>query len=176
MWYVRVMSRHAACAAALALATLTACGKKGGSDWTQRPIKTISGTVDGIAFTIDVPDGMRQKAKPDELALDFLDGEYAKSPDVWIRSGTSGKTLDDYVKSEPNVTVWLRKESLPDGYIASHENAAYKGTDDWIVAAVRTGGGKVLSCNARVTPWEPGATAKDKVPLVEKMCLSLKAK
>ncbi len=157
----------------IVLGCAAACGGKG-DDWTKRPIKTVSATVKGIAFTIDLPDGMRQKTRDDEVEWDFLVGEYAKTPDISVSAGGFAKTLDDYVKTEPKVDNWLRKDSLPDGYIASNENDTYKGKEDYIVYAYRAFGDTVLTCHARVTPWERGATVKDKVPLVEKMCLSIK--
>jgi hypothetical protein len=152
-----------------------ACGKGGGDDWTKRPVKPVSATAGGVAFTIDLPDGMRQKADGDGVRFDFLEGEYAKTPEVSIGTSAFAKTLDDYVKFEKQVDNWVRKDTLPDGgYIASHENHNYKGKEDYIVYAYRPFGDKVLTCSARVTPWTKGATTKDKVPLVEKMCLSLK--
>jgi len=146
----------------------------GGDDWTSKPIKTVAATVDGIAFTIDLPDGMRQKAEDGGVHFDFLVGEYVKTPEVTVRAGGFAKTLEDYLKSEASTKDWLRKDTLPDGYITSAENSAYKGKEDYLVYAYRTAGDKVLTCQARVTPWSRGATTKDKVPLVEKMCLSLK--
>lgn len=161
---------------ALAIA-LAACGKGDDADWTTRPVKTIAATAGGIGFTIDLPDGMRQKADGDGVKFDILVDDYVKTPEVSIGAGGFAKTLDDYVKSEPRVDNWLRKTTLPDGgYIASYENENYKGKDDYIVYAYHPFGDKVLTCNARVTPWTRGASTKDKVPLVEKICLSLKLK
>jgi hypothetical protein len=156
---------------------LVACGKGGGGgdDWTTHPVKTVSATSKGVAFTIDLPDGMRQKPDGDRVEFDFLVGEYTKTPNFTISVGGFAKTIDDYVKTEPKVDNWLRKEALPDGgYIASYENSAYKGKEDYLVYVYRPVGDKVLTCHARVTPWERGASVKDKVPLVEKACLSMK--
>jgi hypothetical protein len=158
----------------LCLIIAAGCGGGGGDDWTKRPVKPVSATVEGIAFAIELPEGMRLKAKPDEARWDFLVGEYAKTPEITVREGGFAKTLEDYLKVEPKVDNWLRKETLPDGYIVSNENDAYKGQEDYLVYVYKTFGDKVLTCHARVTPWERGATVKDKVPLVEKMCLSMK--
>ena len=38
------------------------CGDKGSNHWKGDPLETVTGTVSGISFTIDVPKGMRQKA------------------------------------------------------------------------------------------------------------------
>ena len=158
----------------LAILGAAACGGGKKADWTSRPIKTVSATTGGVAFTIDLPDGMRQKDDKDEVEWDILDDGRVHTPELDVSAGAYAKTIDEYVKTEPNVKTWLRKDKLADGYVVSHENDAYEGKDDWIVYAYRELGGKVLTCHARVTPWAPGETAKDKVPLVEKMCLSIK--
>ena len=159
------------------LVLVAACGSKGaGEDWTRRATKPVTATVDGVKFSIDLPEGMREKDAPEEVTFDFhvtIDGEgYTKTPEFHVRTDKYGdKTLDDFVKNwGKDVTVWLRKEAQPDGYLASYENPAYKGKDDYLVE--RHGDG--LQCSARVTPWNRGDTVKDKVPLIEKMCLSLK--
>jgi hypothetical protein len=155
-------------------AAIAACGKGGGSDWTSKPAKTIAATVRGVAFTIEAPEGMRQQAKPDELQLDFLIDDYVKTPDITVRASGYAKTLDDYVKSEKEVTNWVRRDALPDGYVVSYENPNYKGKEDYLVYVHRTFGDKVLTCEGRLTPWERGATSKDKLPALEKVCLSIK--
>lgn len=161
--------------ALLLLGVLAACGGGGsGDDWSKRPVKPISATVDGIAFTIEVPEGMRQRAKADELELDFHVDGYAKTPNLRIRAGGFAESVEKYAETQQAVETWLRKEATPDGYIASHENSSYKGKEDYIVYAYKKVGDKVLTCSARVTPWSKGDKVKDKVPLVEKMCLSIK--
>jgi hypothetical protein len=157
-----------------ALALAIGCGKGGGDDWTKKPTKQVSGTVKGQAFTIEIPDGMRQKAEADEVRWDFLVDGYAKTPEITVRAGGWADSLDKYVETEKSVDNWLRKEATADGYIASYENHNYKGKEDYLVYAYKKVGDKVLTCSARVTPWTRGATTKDKVPLIEKMCLSLK--
>src|SRR5437016_2539477 len=92
---------------------LAACGSKGaGEDWTKKPIKTVTATVDGQKLSIALPDGMRQKDEKDEVTWDFhvtIDGEgYVKTPELHVRTGKyAEKTLDDYVKNwGKDVTVW----------------------------------------------------------------------
>ena len=156
------------------LVMAAACGKGDGDDWSTKPLKTVSGTTKGIAFTIDLPDGMRQKVDDDNVRYDFLVGDYAKTPEIIVGATGWAKTLDDYLKTETETKNWLRKEALPDGYITSSENSSYPGKEDYLVYVYRTFGDKTLTCHARVTPWTKGAQVKDKVPLVEKMCLSMK--
>jgi hypothetical protein len=157
----------------ISILAVAACGGKG-DDWTKRQVKTVPVTVGGVALTIDLPEGMRQKVDGDAVRFDFLVDEYAKTPEITIRAGGYAKTLDDYLKTEKSTENWLRKEALPDGYITSSENSYYKGKEDYLVYAYRVFGDKTMTCSARVTPWTRGASVKDKVPLVEKMCLSMK--
>ena len=74
------------------------------------------------------------------------------------------------------VDVELAKEQW-DGYVAAFENSSYKGKEDYVLHAQRYVGDSALTCNARVYPMKKGENVKDKLlPLVQKMCLSLKAK
>src|SRR4051812_18926323 len=157
--------------AAVVLLVAAACGKGSGDDWTKRPVKTQSATVKGVAFTIDLPDGMRKKEEPDEVRWDFLVDGYAKTPEVSVSATGWADSLDKYLETEKDVTNWLRKDSLPDGYVVSYENSSYKGKEDYLIYVYKKTGDKVLTCHARVTPWTKGASTKDKVPAVEKMCL-----
>lgn len=160
---------------------LAACGKKGApEDWTKRPVKTTTASVRGIKFSIDLPEGMRQKDERDEAVWDFLvemGGEkYAKTPEIRIKSGQyADKTLEDAMKSpiRQKVTNWVRKDTLPDGYIIAFENDMYKGKEDYIVERY-IGSEPSLECWIRVSPWTRGATVKDKLPQVEKICESVK--
>jgi hypothetical protein len=152
------------------LALLAACGSSSG-DWTSKPIVSVSSEADGIKFTIDAPEGMRVRG----AELDFHIDGYVKTPNIRIsKGGTYAKTLDDFKKSNKDVTDWIRAETLPDGYIATYENTAYKGKEDYLVHVEKTANGKTLACDARVTPWDKGATTKDKLPQLEKICLSIK--
>ncbi|MDB4955492.1 MAG: hypothetical protein JWO36_3061 [Myxococcales bacterium] len=151
----------------------TACAG-GGDDWTKKPLKTVSGTAGGVPFSIELPDGMREKVDGKDVRYDFHIDDRTKTPEITVSAGGYAKTLDDYMKTEPGVDNWLRKETLPDGYVVSYENSSYKGKEDYLVYVYRTFGDKVMTCHARVTPWTKGAAVKDKVPLIEKMCLSMK--
>ena len=159
-----------ALAALATLATLGACGGSDG-DWTTRAVKPVSASFNGKAFTIDLPEGMRQKTDKYEVRWDFLEGEYAKTPEISVSDGAAWKSVEDYAKASPRITTYLRKENFPDGFIVAHENDSYPGKEDYLVYAFKGGWG----CSARVTPWKRGDAVKDKLPLVEKMCLSIKS-
>jgi hypothetical protein len=150
----------------------------GGSDeWYKRPVETRTVKVDGVGVSIDLPKGMRMKDEREELVFDFLEGEYVKMPEVRLSVSKLNKpwTVDDAIFGDEKNGVILRKEALPaGGYIVSMENSSYKGREDYIVRASVKVGDKQVDCSARVTPWTKGETVKDKVALVEKMCLSIK--
>jgi hypothetical protein len=162
---------------AAAIVAIAACGKSdsGPEHWSKRPTETVSATVGGQGFTIEVPKGMRQEAEADEVRFDFLEGEYVFTPEIVVRLGKElgSPEKDLQYEKDPNV---LRKEAMADGWVVSMENSYYKGKEDYIVHAEKKAGDKVFVCNARVTPWKKGETVKDKVGLVEKMCLSIAAK
>jgi hypothetical protein len=172
MGNIWIMKLSHLCALALTLVA-SACGS-GDKDWTQRPLKTVTGTTKEVAFSIELPDGMEKQDDGGMVRFDFhIDGRH-KTPEISVGTADYAPTLDDYLKTEPGVTNWIRKDTLPDGYIVSYENSSYKGREDYLVFARRAIGGKTLTCNARVTPWTKGATTKDKLPALEKICLSLK--
>ena len=152
-----------------ALVLLAACGG-GGGDWTTHKVAPVKATFNGKAFTIDLPEGMTQKESKYEVSWDFREGGRVHTPSVTVSDGAAWKTLDDYVKSEPKVTTWERRDTLPNGFIVAHENTTYVGKEDYVVYAVVDGWG----CMVRVTPWKKGDSVKDKLPAVEQMCLSLK--
>ncbi len=165
-----------ACVIALAL---VGCSK-GPEHWAKRPVKPLSKTVAGVAFTIELPEGMVEKPDGDGLKWDFeveRGGEkYIKTPWVMISSAKyADKTLDAYMKSpvHKDVTNWVRKDTLPDGYVVSYENPAYKGKDDYLIERVIVGD-PGLDCTVRLGAWERGDDVKAAIPQAEKMCTSIK--
>lgn len=153
---------------------LAGCSKGGVPDWTKRAVKTVSATVKGVAFTIDLPEGMRQKDDGGDVVFDFLIDGRVYTPEFMIKTGYVAKTLDEYVAFAREADNWLRKEALPDGYVVSYENPSYKGKEDYITYVYRTFGDQALVCSARLAPSSRGGKTKDQVPAVEKVCLSLK--
>ena len=157
---------------AICLVVAAACGGKG-EDWTKRPLKQVIATSGGIKFTIEVPDGMRQRPDGDGVQWDFLIDDRVFTPDITVRAGGYAKTLDEYVATDKTVDQWIRKDTLPDGYIATNENPSYKGREDYLVYVYKKVGDSALTCHARVTPWRKGGKTKDQLPQLEKICLSM---
>ncbi|MGN6109955.1 MAG: hypothetical protein ACTHU0_32920 [Kofleriaceae bacterium] len=161
----------------------TACSKGGGFDWTSRSVKTVTASVETKAaaggteqtsFSIDLPEGMEQKDVGYGLAFNFHVEGRTVYPEFVVSRQKRIDKLDDYVKNHANVTTWLRKDELPNGFVASYENPSYKGKEDYLTEVQLAFGDKVLVCTARLVPASRGAKVKDQVPAVEKVCLSLK--
>jgi hypothetical protein len=155
---------------------LVACGDKGDKEWTQRATPTVHKTIGGVGFSIDLPEGMRERLERDELHYDFVvkhNGEdYVKPLEIYVSTTTSAKpTLDEELKSPlySPTTVWVRKDSLPDGYILDYE--ANKDTY-WVERTIL--GSPSLQCRFLVRAWDRGDNVKDKLPQAEKVCLSMK--
>jgi hypothetical protein len=160
---------------ALCVLALAACGG-GGDEWHKRPLETRTVKLEGVSLSIELPKGMRMKQERDEVVFDFLEGEYVKMPEVRLSVSKLSRPwkAEDVILGDEKKETFLRKEDLADGYVVSMENTAYKGKEDYIVRASKKVGDKQIDCDARVTPWSPGEKVKDKVALVEKMCLSVK--
>ena len=155
---------------------LVACGGDGDKEWTQRATPTVHKTVGGVGFSIDLPEGMRERVDGDRLHYDFVvkhNGEdYVKPLELYFSTTTSAKPTLDAELASPlysGTTTLVRKDSLPDGYIIDYE--ANKDTyvvDRYIL------GTPTLECNFLVRAWDRGDNLKDKLPQAEKLCLSMR--
>lgn len=156
---------------------LAACGNGGPPHWKDQPAQTFSGTTRGHAYSIDLPTGT-QKSKVDSGASDDYDyhtGGRTYAPSVSVSWNDKKHTLEDALAQEKEPIV--DKSSDAGGWVYVTENSTYKGKSDFIITAQRFAGDGSFSCNARVFPMVKGEDVKTNlVPLVEKMCASLKAK
>jgi len=172
MTNVRKMLFAIACVVCLGLAAAACKSGAGDTDWTKRPLKTAQGTVDGIKFSIEVPDNIRQKDRGDEVGFDTLINDRVYDPSISIRSGTGTPSLEEWLKYSPEEKA-TRKEALADGFIISGPNEYH---DNAVTVYVeRAAGDKKLICHANAargggTPDPTGSLAK-----LEQLCLSLKA-
>ena len=159
---------------------LAACGKSGPTHWKDQPTVTLTGTSEGHAFSFEGPKGMEaSKSDASEFAYhQDVDGEgYVFAPRVNIHFTTSKQSLDDAMKLEKDPP--LRKQVNPDGWMYSEENPYSKGKNNYVVYAEKDLPDGSLRCNAQVYPMTRGGDEDVKgklLPLVEKMCASLKAK
>lgn len=155
-----------------AVAALPACGGNSGPPhWKDQPLETVSSTVDGTAYSIELPKGM-QKSKDSEEFQYHADvgGEgYVFAPRLYIRKAKP-QTLAAALAEEKQPI--LDKQETAAGWVYAIENDAYKGKEDYLLR----GQNGELHCDGRVYGMKKGEPAKELIPLVEKMCLSLKAK
>ncbi|MBA3453289.1 MAG: hypothetical protein H0T42_09380 [Deltaproteobacteria bacterium] len=165
--------------AALLVASVVGCGGGGPTHWQEQPLETIEGTFKGHTYSIEIPKGMVKGSDTysDEYQYKAKRGDelYVFAPSISVGWTDKKENLGDRLKSEKETPV--HQEQTADGHIAAFENSAYKGKEDYVVYAQRYVGEGALTCNARVYPMKKGENVKAKLlPLVQKMCLSLKAK
>jgi len=160
----------------LLLSLVAACGGGGPTHWKDQPVETVSGTFKGHAYSIDLAKGMTKSSADYSDEYQYhqdRNGEpYTFAPSVSVSWSEKKRTLDDELKTEKDEVV--HKESTADGWIAAIANGSKK--DDYVIHAERFVGESAFRCNARVYAMKKGEDVKALIPLVEKMCLSIKAK
>jgi len=153
---------------------LAACGSKGPGHWKDAPIETQSGTIDGVKFTIDLPKGMEKSKVESKYAVDWQfhqDGR-AYAPMLSVGHLAKKQAMADAITSSKDTAI--DKNETADGWVYSAENSSQKGKDDYIIDAEKYAGDGALTCHGRVYAMQKGEDVKALIPLVEKMCLSLK--
>ncbi len=166
---------------ALLLPLVAACGSDGPTHWNKQPLQAFDGTIDGQAFTIQLPKGMEKSKVESKYDVEYgyhVDGR-VYSPSVSVSHRAKKETLDDAIKSESSVkapTDVLFKEESATGWVYAIENDSYKGREDYLIRAETFVGDGALYCSARIYPMRKGGKAKDDIPTAAKLCQSLKAK
>lgn len=159
----------------LAAILLAACGGKGGPPhWKDQPVEAQTAAIDGVKFSIDLPKGMEKSKVESKYSVDwqYHQGGYAFAPMLSVGHLAKKQTLDEALANEKSPP--LHKDQQADGWVYAAENDSQKGKDDYIIEAQKFVGDGSLSCHARVYAMRKGEAVKDLIPLVEKMCLSLK--
>jgi len=161
-----------------------ACGgsKSGGDDWSTRPLKSTTDSVKGVAFSIDLPEGLVKDAthaKDDVTQLwEGRKGERHdfSAPSVMVSyNSIPAKSLDEFVKDAmPSAKDdVVRKDKLADGYIVTLQGQS-KGIVTVLVA--KQAGEVVLGsrCSQANDDGLPNLDATR--AWLEKICLSLAIK
>jgi hypothetical protein len=148
-----------------------ACGGGGPPAWDQQPIETMSGTVGGTAFTIDLPKGC-EKSKVDSK----YDVEFNYHHDGRVYAPTVSISKDDKKQKLDAKATVLHKDQTADGWVYAVENTAYPNKEDYIIRCEKFVGDAALAGSVRIFPLKKGETTKELIPAAEKLCLSLKAK
>jgi hypothetical protein len=162
----------------LPVVLLAACGG-GPTHWKDQPVETVSATFKGHAYTIDLPKGMKTSGSSTydddyQYHQDKNGEDYVFAPMVGVSWSDKKTTLAEEEKNEKAPIV--HKEQMADGWVMSYENSGQKKGSDFLVSAERYVGDSAFRCHARVYQMKKGEDVKELIPLVEKMCLSLKAK
>jgi hypothetical protein len=128
--------------------SLLGCGGKP-KDWTGKKLVTETVTVDGVTFTIDVPEGLPKGETAgdwDDVRVDF---DYV--PKVY----TSIEAADSMPKDEMGAmrmdavriddTHYVRKEKRPDGWALTDVSPDKSAIRAWSIKKV---GDKLVECSA----------------------------
>ncbi len=168
------MTKRIACVLLMA-----ACG--GGSDepkhWKDQPLEAQTGSVQGHAYTIQLPRGMEKRASDTSDEYQYhqkKNGEgYTFAPWLVVQWKDKPETLDEAMKYEKATPT--KKETTADGFVVVYPNDTGK-PDDIMITIEKNAGSGAFYCHARVYPMKRGESVKDLVPKVEAMCNSIAAK
>lgn len=160
------------------------------TDRSATPLKTVSETIDGVAFSIDAPEGTKREANDKDKWINwtFTDGNPLKDPSVTVKlvdAAMAPRDLDTLArravgmsqdKPPPEVT---KKEELPGGAgmfaLAERADGQY-----FKLEAIHRKDDKVLQCTVT---YRTGTGRPDDKPIpnvaaaktwAEKLCGSLK--
>jgi hypothetical protein len=136
---------------------VAACGSGGPAHWKDQPIETQSAETDGVKFTIDLPKGMEKSKVESKYSVDWQYHQDGRAYAPMLSISHMSKRQNDDEKTTVS------------------ENSSQKGKDDWLVDSQKIVGDGSLSCHARVYAMRKDDDVKALIPLVEKMCLSVKA-
>lgn len=152
-------------------------GTAAAAHWSTQPLEPTTGTTRGTSYTIDLPkdmtlrdrgkSGMRYELAPHGLA-------------ITVSIGGAERTVDEFLSTRRDDTVYLRKDTLPDGFLVTYQNPSYDDPNDLMVHLYRGFGvdtnhaGEGMTCHASLKPRAPAEQAKSSIGVVERACLSLK--
>jgi hypothetical protein len=158
---------------------LAACGGESGPPaWNKQPMVATSGTVGGIAFTIDLPKGMEPSSVNDdrEQAYAYHADGRTYAPRVSVTKFKK-QSLADAKAMFSKTDAILHEAETPTGWVYAVENSAYKGKQDYLVYCQTYVGEDGLDASVRIYPvGKSGGSTKELIPDAEKLCQSLKAK
>jgi hypothetical protein len=128
-WKLVVVAALAACNSGKPMASSTE-GKGGDQpppgvpreapDWSSKKLVSQTGEIDGIGFTIDVPDGLPRN-KRNQADWESEEPEYMYAPMIYT-STIEIKRIQDLDQAKYNATLdakrktWVREQSRPDSW------------------------------------------------------------
>ncbi len=143
---------------------------RSGGSRRDRPDRTRD--VDYVAFPVSAVSAQRGESGHRY--------EHGRELSVTISIGGGARTLEQFLAEHRDDTTWLRKDRLPDGFLASFQNPTYDDPNDLLVHLYRGFGvdtdhaNEGMTCHAELKPANASDVAKTHIPLVEKICSSLK--
>jgi methionine synthase II (cobalamin-independent) len=162
----------------LMVISLLGCGGEP-KDWTGKKLVTETLTLEGVTFTIDVPEGLpKDKRNPS----DWSDAreEYDHVPKVFT-SVWSADSMPADVDSAMHTAAlriedahFIRKDKRPDGWALTDANPDKHRIEAWTIK--KAGADKVIKCTAvQVMDGELPSYDKTKA-MLEAICDSVKPK
>lgn len=157
---------------------VAACGSGDPKHWKDQPLETVSGTVDGHGYTIDLPKGCEKSKYSEEWQYHAkVNGEgYVFPPSVSLYWHAKKQSLDEAIASDIDKGEPLHKEAQADGFSYTKRTDEKK-RPTFAITQWKYAGDGALECRALL--WDLHANedgVKAQIPLVEKMCASLKVK
>jgi len=169
--------------AAVLVVFVVGCGKKEagpGKDWSGKPLKTVAGTVNKVAFTIDLPEQMKKDSASSELTMMWKAdmSDYFSEPSAMVSyASIPAKNMADFKKynfvGKKEVIAKEKELDGKKGFLLIHHT---KNKGLLTVLALHFKDGKALSCRASQAKGGgvPNFTAT--MAWLEKICMSVKFK
>jgi hypothetical protein len=161
----------------LALLVVVACGKPGGgNDWSAKPLNPVSGTAHGVAFKIQLPDGLQpDKLGTSELgpAWEAASGDRFSSPSITVLfESIPAKTPDELAAemTDGGKAEVARKEAVTGGLAVTVQSAKHGMVRARVLKFV---GDKALECTASQANNDGLPSFDATKSWLEKICMSL---
>lgn len=170
------------------LVSASACGGNDGpTHWSKQPLETVTDTFGGTAYTIQLPKGMRKSSVESKYDVEYAyhanvgDEDYVFAPNVSVGKSDKKHTLAEALAAARESSVKapadvLFQEETATGFVYAIANDSKPGKQDYLIRGETFVGDGALTCSARLYPMNKKGTAKEHIPLVAKMCTSLKPK
>jgi hypothetical protein len=156
---------------------------KTAADWSNKPLKPVADKVDGVGFTVDLPDGLKREEKKSDgtfpgyvtwnakgnpfIAPGFTVQIDAMPPPNLESAARSGMALN------PKLVV-SRKEPIPTGFLVTHHEKSKKFIS--VKAWRKTSSGKFLRISVTQRNSNPIPNFEAQRGWMEKVAKSMKPK
>lgn len=142
--------------------------------WSTRPLETSEATTRRTRYSITLPKGMTVRDRN-------RSGMRYELPGLALTISTGGieRSMAEFRATHRDDTVWLRTDTLPDGFLATYQDPSRDDPHRLMVHLYRGFGvntdhaNEGMTCHGELRPAHPGEVVKTSIPAAEKICLSL---